>query len=210
MINVLIADDHAIVRQGLKQIFSDVPEMRVAGEAADGHEALRKLRTEAYDVLVLDLTMPGPGGIDILKTLQQERPGLPALILSMHAEDQYAVRMLRAGASGYLTKESAPVELVQAIRKVVAGGKYISAGLAEILAFRLDSATDRPLHEKLSDREFQVMRLLGSGKTVTTIATELALSAKTVSTYRSRILDKLNLENTAEITRYALQNGLID
>ena len=210
MINVLIADDHAIVRQGLKQVLSEVRDMRVAGEAADGVEALHKVRTGAYDVLVLDLTMPGQGGFEILKTLQQEQPDLRVLVLSMHAEEQYAVRLLRAGAAGYVTKDSAPEELVQAIRKVVAGGKYISVRLAEILALSPDMAGGRPLHEKLSDREFQVMCLLAAAKTATDIAAELALSVKTITTYRARILEKLNLNNTAEIIHYALRNRLIN
>ena len=210
MINILIADDHAIVREGLKQILADMADMVVTGEAADGQEALRKARTEAWDVLVLDITMPGRTGFDILQALKQEHPDLPVLVLSMHAEEQFAVRALKAGAAGYLTKESAPDELVKAIRQVVAGRKYVSANLAELLALSLDSATDQPRHATLSDREFQVMRLLAVGMTATQIAEGLALSVKTISTYRTRILEKLDLKNTAEIIHYAIQHRLID
>ena len=210
MINILIADDHAIVREGLKQILADEADMVVSGEAADGQEALRTARTEAWDVLVLDITMPGRTGFDILQALKQEHPDLPVLVLSMHAEEQFAVRALKAGAAGYLTKESAPDELVKAIRQVVAGRKYVSANLAELLALSLDSATDQPRHATLSDREFQVMRLLAGGKTATQIAEGLALSVKTISTYRTRILEKLDLKNTAEIIHYAIQHRLID
>ena len=208
MIRVLIADDHAVVRQGLKQIIEDTPDMRLAGEAADGAEALAKARSEAWDVLVLDLTMPGRGGLDVLKELQAERPEQPVLILSMHAEEQFAVRLLKAGAAGFLNKETAPEELVQAIRKVVEGGKYVSPALAEQLAFEIDPASDRPRHENLSDREFQVLRLIAAGKSVKLIAEELSLSPKTISTYRARVLEKMNLASNADLIRYALQNQL--
>jgi DNA-binding NarL/FixJ family response regulator len=208
MIRVLIADDHAVVRQGLKQILRDTPDMQLAGEAADGHEALAKARSEEWDVLVLDLTMPGLGGLDILKEVQMERPNTPVLILSMHAEDQFAVRLLKAGAAGYLNKETAPEELIQAIRKVVDGGKYISAALAERLAFEMDPMSDKPRHESLSDREFQVLRLIAAGKAVKEIAEELSLSPKTISTYRARILEKMNMRTNAELIHYAIQNRL--
>jgi DNA-binding NarL/FixJ family response regulator len=210
MIRVLIADDHAIVREGLKQILSDIPDMMVVDEAVDGEEALRKARTETWDVLVLDLAMPGRSGFDILKHLKYERPQQAVLVLSMHAEEMYAVRVLKAGASGYLTKESTPHELVKAIRKVLSGGKYVSAGLAETLALRLDSSTEFPLHDTLSDREFQVLRMMASGKTTTEVAGELSLSVKTVSTYRARILEKLKLKNSAEAIRYAVDHQLVD
>ncbi|MDX1520520.1 MAG: response regulator transcription factor [Anaerolineae bacterium] len=210
MIKVLIADDHPIVRQGLRQILSGVPEMEVAGEAANAQETLDQVRAGGWDVLVLDITMPDRSGFDILKELKLEQPHLPVLILSIHAEEQLAVRVLKAGASGYLTKENAPGELVKAIRKVVSGGKYISRTLAETLAFSLDAASDRPPHEALSDREFQVMQLMASGKTLTEIAEELSLSTKTVSTYRTRLLHKMNLETNAEIIRYAIENRLIE
>jgi two-component system invasion response regulator UvrY len=161
-------------------------------------------------VLVLDITMPDRSGFDILKELKYEQPDLPVLVLSIHAEEQFAVRVLKAGASGYLTKENAPAELIKAIRKVVSGGKYISRSLAESLAFGLDTASDQPRHEALSDREFQVMQLMAIGKTLTDIAEELSLSTKTVSTYRTRLLEKMNLKTNAEIIRYALENGLIE
>jgi DNA-binding NarL/FixJ family response regulator len=210
MIKVLIADDHPIVRQGLRQILSATADMVVAGEAVNGQEALDQVRIGGWDVLVLDITMPGRSGFDILKELKYEQPDLPVLVLSIHAEEQLAVRVLKAGAAGYVTKENAPNELVRAIRKVVSGGKYISPGLAETLAFGLDAASDRPRHETLSDREFQVMQLMASGKTLAEIAEELSLSAKTVSTYRTRLLEKLNLKTNAELMRYAIDNRLIE
>jgi DNA-binding NarL/FixJ family response regulator len=210
MIKVLIADDHPIVRQGLRQILSATDDMVVAGEAVNGQEALDQVRIGGWDVLVLDITMPGRSGFDILKELKYEQPDLPVLVLSIHAEEQLAVRVLKAGASGYVTKENAPNELVRAIRKVVSGGRYISPGLAENLAFGLDAASDRPRHESLSDREFQVMQLMASGKTLMEIAEVLSLSAKTVSTYRTRLLEKLNLKTNAELMRYAIENRLIE
>ncbi len=210
MIKVLIADDHPIVRQGLRQILSDIPEMEVAGEAIDGQETLDQVRTGEWNVLVLDITMPGRSGFDILKELKHEQPDLPVLVLSIHAEEQFAVRVLKAGASGYLTKENAPDELIKAIRKVVSGGKYISRDLAESLAFGLDTDSVRPQHEALSDREFQVMQMMASGKTLAEIAETLSLSAKTISTYRARLLEKMNLKTNAEIIRYAIENGLLE
>jgi two-component system invasion response regulator UvrY len=210
MIRALIADDHAVVRQGLKQILGDTPEMLVAGEATNGQEVLDKVRAEPWDVVVLDISMPDRSGLDILKQLRSERPKLPVLVLSMHSEDQYAMRVLKAGASGYLTKDSAPDELVKAIRKVVSGGRYVSSFLAEKLAFEIGTDSSRLPHETLSDREFQVLRLIAAGKSVTEIAAELYLSVKTVSTYRARMLEKMNLGTTAELIHYAVQNHLID
>ena len=210
MIKVLIADDHPIVRQGLRQILSGTPDMEVAGEAATAQETLNQVQAGGWDVLVLDITLPDRSGFDILKDLKLGQPQLPVLVLSIHAEEQLAVRVLKAGAAGYLTKENAPGELVKAIRKVVSGGKYISRGLAETLAFNLDVASDRPLHEALSDREFQVMQMMAGGKTLTEIADTLSLSVKTVSTYRTRLLQKMNLDTNAEIIRYAIENGLIE
>jgi two-component system, NarL family, invasion response regulator UvrY len=208
VIKVLIVDDHAVVRQGLKQIITGVPDMTVVGEATDGVEALEKAQTEECDVLVLDISLPGRSGLDILKDVRLARPKLPVLVLSMHAEEQFAVRLLRAGASGYLNKESAPDELVKAIYKVVEGGKYVSPALAERLAFEIEGEADKLPHETLSDREFQVMCLLATGKTVKEIAEALSLSAKTVSTYRTRILTKMNLKTNADLIHYAIQNGL--
>jgi DNA-binding NarL/FixJ family response regulator len=210
MIRALIADDHAVVRQGLKQILGDTPEMVVAGEATTGQEVLDKVRAETWDVVVLDISMPDRSGLDVLKQLRSERPKLPVLVLSMHSEDQYAVRVLKAGASGYLTKDSAPDELVKAIRKVVSGGRYVSSFLAEKLAFEIGTDSSRLPHETLSDREFQVLRLIAAGESVTEIAAELCLSVKTVSTYRARMLEKMNLTTNAELMHYAMQNHLID
>ena len=210
MIKVLIADDHPIVRQGLRQILAGTDDMVVAGEAVNGQEALEQVQAGEWDVLVLDITLPDRSGFDILKEVKRDQPHLPVLVLSIHAEEQFAVRLLKAGASGYLTKENAPDELVKAIRKVMDGGKYISPGLAETLAFGLDATSDQPRHETLSDREFQVMQLMASGKTPMEIAEVLSLSAKTVSTYRTRLLEKLNLKTNAELIRYAFEHDLIE
>jgi len=210
MLKVLIADDHPVVREGLKQIVTETQDMVVAGEANNGQEVLNKIREGDYDVIVLDITMPGRNGMDVLRQLRSERPRLPVLILSIHSEEQYALRALRAGASGYLTKESAPDELVVAIRKVSWGGKYISSSLAEKLAFKLEIGREEAPHETLSDREYQVMCMIASGKTVKEIAQELSLSEKTISTYRSRILEKMKMKNNAELTYYAIKNQLVD
>ena len=210
MIRALIADDHAVVRQGLRQILQETSDMQVTGEAATGPEALERARGDSYDVVVLDITMPGRSGFEVLKELRVERPELPVLVLSMHAEEQFAVRLLKAGAAGYLNKETAPEELVKAIRKVVAGGRYVSPTLAEKLAFEIDAGSDKLAHETLSDREFQVMRMLASGKTVKEIAAELSLSVKTISTYRARILAKMNLHTNAELIHYAITNQLVE
>ena len=210
MIRALITDDHAVVRQGLIQILGNIPEITVAGEAISGQEVLDKVRAEAWDVVILDISMPDCSGLDILKQLKSERPKLPVLVLSMHSEDQYAVRALKAGASGYLTKDSAPDELVKAIRKVVSGGRYVGSCLAERLAFEIGADSSKLPHETLSDREFQVLRLIASGKSVTEIAAELSLSSKTVSTYRVRLLKKMNLKTNAELMHYAMQNHLVD
>ena len=210
MIRVCVIDDHAVVREGLKRIIAENPGMAVTAEAGDGVEALQVLHNQPCDVVLLDITMPNKSGLDVLKQLHAESPRLPVLVLSMHSEDQYAVRVLRAGAAGYITKESAPVKLVQAIRKVVRGGKYVSPALAERLVFDLNSDSTKAAHELLSDREYQVLCMIASGKTVTTIAIELGLSVKTISTYRVRILEKLNMKNNAEMTRYAIKEGLVD
>jgi DNA-binding NarL/FixJ family response regulator len=210
MIRVLIVDDHAVVREGLKQILRDAPDMTVVGEAAGGTEALEMARAVEWDAMVLDLAMPDRSGFDVLLELAARGPGRPILVMSMYAEDQYARRVLKAGASGYLTKETAPDELLAAIRKIVRGGKYISASLAERLAMEIGGNPDQAPHEALSDREFQVMRLLGQGKTVSQIAAELSLSVKTVSTYRHRVLVKLNLKTNGEVIHYTLQHKLVE
>jgi DNA-binding NarL/FixJ family response regulator len=214
MIRILIADDHTddhtIVREGLKQIISETPDMTVADEAIDGHEVLNKALKNDYDVVVLDITMPGINGLDVLKQIKSQKPELPVLILSVHPEEQYAVRVFRAGASGYLTKESAPDELIAAIRKVSVGKKYVSPSLAEKLALELEIDHEKPIHETLSDREYQVMCMIASGKTVKEIAEEFFLSVKTISTYRARILEKMNMKNNAELTYYAVKHGLVE
>lgn len=210
MIKILIADDHRIVREGLKQILAETPDMIVADEANNAQEVLRKVWDNDYDVLLLDISMPGRSGLDILKQLKSDRPKLSVLVLSMYSEEQYALRALRAGASGYMTKESAPDELIEAIRKVSTGRKYISPTVAEKLAFSLESGDERPPQETLSDREFQVMCMIASGKTIKAISEELSLSVKTVSTYRARILEKMRMKNNAELTHYAIQNKLVD
>jgi DNA-binding NarL/FixJ family response regulator len=208
MIKILIADDHAIVRKGLKQILEEMPGKVSSDEARNGQEVLQKIWDDNYDMVLLDISMPGSSGLDILKQLKSNRPDLKILILSMHPEEQYAIRALKAGASGYLTKESTPNELVKAIRKISAGKKYVSASLAETIASHLDVMSEKPLHEILSDREFEVMRNIASGKTVKEIAGELSLSVKTISTYRARILEKMKMKNNAQLTYYAIHNKL--
>ena len=210
MIKVLVADDHPVVREGLKQILAAAQDIEVAAEAEDGHELLEKVREQSFDVVVMDITMPGLMGLDALKQLKSEHPQLPILILSVHPEEQYALRVLRAGASGYLTKGSAPDSLIGAIRKVHRGGNYVSPALAERLADELRGDITKMPHETLSDREYQVMCLIASGKTVTEIADQLALSVKTVSTYRSRILEKMKMKTNAELTHYAIEHKLVD
>ena len=209
MIKILIADDHPVVRRGLKQIVAEEPNMVVAGEAQNAKEVLELIRKQDWDVVMLDITMPDRSGLEVLKQLKKEYPKLPVLVLSVHSEEQYAVRVLKSGAAGYMTKESAPEELVRAIRKVVAGGKYVSSSLAERLAFDLESE-EEPLHETLSNREFQVMCMIASGKTVKEIADRLFLSVKTASTYRTRILRKMKMKTNAELIYYAIKNRLVD
>lgn len=210
MINILIADDHSVVREGLKQIISGNADMTVLAEACSGNEAIEKIRKNPVSVAILDISMPGKNGLDTLKEIKVIHPDLPVLILSMYPEEQYALRFFRAGASGYLTKKSAPEELINAIRTVSKGKKYVSPSLAEKLVGELDITTDKPLHSSLSDREFQVLCLIASGKTSGEIAGELFLSVKTISTYRARILEKLRLKNTAELINYAIQNQLVE
>ena len=209
MLKILVVDDHTIVREGLKQILSEVPDIIVAGEASDGNQALNQVYKGDYDLVLLDIAMPGIRGLDVLKQLKTEKPDLPILMLSMYPEEQYAVRTLKAGASGYLTKESAPEELIAAIRKVCAGGKYVTSSLAEKLALYLETDFEKSAHELLSDREYQVVLMIASGKTVSQIATELSLSVKTISTNRSRALTKMGMKTNAELTYYAIKHGLV-
>ena len=210
MIRVAIADDHVLVRRGLADLLSDTPDLTVTGEAGSGDEVLALLRSARVDVLVLDLNMPAPSGLDLIKTIRAEFDTLPVLVLSAHPEDQYAVRVVRAGAAGYLTKESAEADLVQAVRRVAAGQRYLTPVLAEALLDALDVDPDAAPHAALSDREYQVLRLIASGKPVGMVAEQLSLSVKTVSTYRTRLLKKMGMANNAELTRYALEQGLVD
>jgi len=209
MLRVLIADDHAVVRRGLRQVLADESDIKVIGEAHNSQEILTLARRHPCDLIVLDISMPGRNGLDAIGELRKESPKTAVLVLSMYPEDQYAVQAFRAGASGYLTKESAPEELVLAIRKVVRGGRYVSAALAEKLALDLSANRNGALHESLSAREFQILCMIGSGKSVTGIADELALSVKTIGTYRARILEKMEMRNNAELIRYTIQNRLV-
>lgn len=210
MINVLIADDHALIREGLKKILGGEPDMTLVGEANNVVELFAQLKRLAVNIVLLDISMPGESGLDAIKELRQKYPHIPVLILSIHPEQRFAVRALKAGASGYIMKQSAVEELVQAIRKVVSGGKYVSASLAEQLATELDNQSGKALHETLSDREFQVMRLIAAGKKSSEIAAELSVTLSTVNTYRSRILEKMNMQSNVDLTRYAIENGLIE
>jgi len=209
MIRILVVDDHIIVREGLKQILKDEQDIRVEDEASDGFEAMCKIEAGNFDVILMDITMPNMSGLAVLNELEKRKPNVPVLILSIHPEEQYAIRALKAGASGYLTKDSAPDELVKAIRKVSTGKRFISPSLAERLVDNLTADSEKPLHQKLSDREFQVMCMIARGKTSSEIAEKLFLSPKTISTYRSRLLRKLGLTNNSQIIRYAIRNRLI-
>lgn len=207
MIRILIADDHAIVRQGLREILEKIREMEIVAEFDDGDAALKWIHANDCDVVLLDISMPGKSGIEVLKQLRAEKPGLAVLILSTFSEDQYAVRLIKAGASGYLTKGCAPGAVVEAVRRVTSGKKYISAAVAEMLANELGATHIKPLHETLSSREYQIFMLLASAKTVTEIADILALSTKTVSTHRSRILVKMHMINNVELMHYAKEKS---
>lgn len=207
---ILIADDHAVVRHGLRQILAVAYRNAHFGEAADSQQTLDLVWKDTWDIVILDLTMPGRGGVDVLTEIKRSNPALPVLILSMHPEDQFAVRLLKAGAAGYMNKECAPDELVGAVRKVMAGGRYVSGKLSEKLASLLVNEVQLSPHERLSNREFFILRQIAAGKSVSIIANDLSLSVKTVSTYRHRLLEKMNLSNNAEILRYAFDNNLVD
>lgn len=210
MTKILIVDDHAVVRQGVKQILSEHFHGAVIGKAQHAEEMFEHVRKNSWDIVVLDVGMPGKSGFDALKELKQLRPKLPVLVLSAYPEDQLALRMLKAGAAGYLSKDSAPNELVQAIRKILGGGKFVSASVAELLALNLESDLEKPLHEQLSDREYQVMCLIAVGKTLKDIAADLCVSISSVNTYRARILEKMQLKNNTELTHYAIENRLVN
>ena len=218
MIRILVADDHTIVREGLKQIIAKQVDLTVAGEAANGNDVLRLVREQEWDVLVTDMSMPGRNGLELIKLVKQERPQLPVLVLSMYDEEQYAVRAIRAGASGYLNKESASEQLVAAIRKIASGGVHASEAVTQAMFSTLRGArgaagagaTPRALHEQLSDRELQVLQLIAGGKSITEIAAQLTLSPKTVSTHKARLLEKMHLGNQAELIRYAIEHRLVD
>lgn len=207
---ILIADDHAVMRQGLRLILAGTFEQAEFGEAQDSRQALEVALNEPWDLVVLDISMPGRNGLDVLKALKTQRPALPVLVLSMHPEQQYAVRAFRSGAAGYLTKASAGAELVKAIERILAGGRYVSAALAEQLASELGQKGGGALHESLSDREFEILQLIASGRTVKEIAAELVLSVNTISTYRTRILEKMRMHTSAELTHYAIANKLVE
>lgn len=206
----LIADDHAVVREGVKRILMDAFGGMVFGDAATAQEAIDRIWQSEWDLVLLDISMPGRGGLEVLAEVRKAWPSLPVLVLSMHPEDQFAIRILKSGASGYLTKESAPDLLVDAVKKVLSGRRFVSPSLGEQMASHLDLDSGRPLHEQLSNREFQVLRLIALGRTATEIATELSLSVKTISTYRVRILEKLGMRTTAELIHYAVRNRLSD
>lgn len=209
-LKILIADDHAVVRRGVRQLLVETVRPEVVEEAESAAEALRKAGERDWDIVILDVSLPGRTGLDVLAELKRSKPGLPVLMLSMHPEDQYAVRAIKTGASGYLTKDQAPEEIARAVRRILNGGFYVSPALAEKLAFALGPDADRPPHEALSDREFEVFRSIASGRAVSEVARELHLSVKTVSTYRTRVLEKMGLETNADLTLYAVRNGLID
>ena len=210
MIQVLIADDHPLLRAGLRAVLADEVDFSPPGEAEDSDQLLKQVDERPWDAIVLDIAMPGRNGLETLSEIRRRRPGLPVLILSMHSEEQFALRAIKAGASGYLTKSNAAGELVRAIRRILAGKKYVSAALAEVLANVIESGEERPLHEVLSDREYHVMCRIASGKSVSEIAEETSLSVKTISTYRARALEKMKMHSNAELTRYAIRNGLVD
>ena len=210
MISILIADDHPIIRQGIRQILGDLPGETNIEDAGSANELLSKIDNTVFDVIILDISMPGRSGLDTMMEIKAKHPSVPVLILSMHPEEQYAFRALKSGASGYLTKDSAPLELIQAVQKVLSGSRYITSSLAEKMADNLLDESDKPLHHQLSNREYEVLCKIAEGKNINLIAEELFISEKTISTYRSRILEKLNMSSNTELIRYALKEGLIE
>ena len=210
MLRILIADDHTMIRVGLKQVLLKSFSNAEIGEAESAEQALEEIRGKEWDLVVMDISMPGRSGLDILKDVHLARPGLPVLIMSMHGEDQFALRVLKSGAAGFISKHSAPEELVGAIQKILSGGKYVSKTIAEKVIFELGKENGKAPHERLSDREFQVMCMFAQGKVNKQVASELSLSVKTVSTYRTRILEKMSMQTNAELTRYAIKNGLVE
>jgi two-component system invasion response regulator UvrY len=210
MIRILIADDHPMFREGLRRILAGYPDFNVADEASNGQEVFEKVQNNEYDMVLLDIAMPGTPGLEVLKRLKNEKPKLPVLVLSMYPEEQYAVRVIKAGASGYLTKQSASKELITAIRRISGGRKYITSSIAERLADDVEPIAEKPLHDTLSDRELEVYRMIAAGKTTTQIAEELFLSGKTISTYRSRILEKMKMKTNAELIHYAIKHNMFD
>ncbi|MDQ7788360.1 MAG: response regulator transcription factor [Thermodesulfovibrionales bacterium] len=210
MIRILIADDHPMFREGLRRILAGCPDINVADEASNGQEVFEKVWNNEYDIVLLDIAMPGTPGLEVLKRLKNEKPQLPVLVLSMYPEEQYAVRVIKAGASGYLTKETVSEELISAIRRISGGKKYITSSIAERLADDVEPTAEKPLHDTLSDREFEVYRMIAAGKTTTQIAEELLLSVKTISTYRSRILEKMKMKTNAELIHYAIKHNMFD
>ena len=210
LIKVLVADDHPLLRSGLKHVLEQEPDFDSPGEAENSEQVLTRLEERSWDAVVLDIGMPGRNGLETLSEIRKRRPGLPVLILSMHSEEQFAIRAIKAGASGYLTKNNAAAELVPAIRRILAGKKYVSPALAEVLAHVIESGEERPPHEILSDREYHVVCGIASGKSVSQIAAETSLSVKTISTYRARALEKMKMRTNADLTRYAIRNGLVD
>ncbi|MBI4776476.1 MAG: response regulator transcription factor [Deltaproteobacteria bacterium] len=209
MLKVFLADDHSVVREGLKRILTDEFKMVAYGEAENGAEVMELVRKQYWDFLILDITMPGRSGFDLLPDLREERPDLPVLVLSMHSEDQFALRVLKAGASGYITKGKAPREVLSAVKRILEGGKYVSPSFAQRMVVDLATGGEQPQHGNLSQREFQVLRMIASGDTLTEIAGTLSLSVKSISTYRARLLDKLELRSNAELTEYALEHGIV-
>lgn len=210
MIKILLADDHPIIIKGLKQIIEEEDDMKVTGEAKNGNEALELMRKNDYDIAILDITMPKKTGVEVIEEMKYLKKKIPVLVLSVHPEDQFAMRILKTGAKGYMTKESAPEHIVEAIKKIVNGGKYISPALAEKILSDMNSDRDEAPHETLSNREFQIIIMIASGKTLKEIAKELNLNIKTISTYRQRILEKMNMTSNAELTRYVLDNKLME